>query len=306
MDFGFTGWRRALRLSLCCFVLIGAGRPSVAGVVWVVLQDGDWRIFYQSDRGSPLQGFDEAAHQDASSPALSPDGSQVAFEVQGQGILVCPTQGEAACRTVRPESGSAARPAWNPANGELVFVRYVIDAKGEDSDIFTTTEKLSKISPLLSQTGNQDDPDVSPDGRFLVYSSAQTLSLHRAGVQVVRQLWVLDLETGRARPLAPGASQDFHPDWSPSGQEIAFASDRGGELDVWVVRADGSGLRQVTSGEGSKTWPAWSPDGREILFTLAKDGRQGLWLIGADGSNLRSFEPFGAGSDVQLRDADWR
>jgi Tol biopolymer transport system component len=116
----------------------------------------------------------------------------------------------------------------------------------------------------------------------------------------------MSLETGTAQQLTLGSAQDIHPDWSPSGRGLAFASDRTAQFEIWVVNADGSGLRQVTSGPGAKTWPAWSPDGQVIMFTLVQDGLQSLWLVDADGTNLRPFEPFGPGLDIELKDADWR
>lgn len=274
--------------------------PAQAGIVYTALQDGTWVLHYQAGPGAPPRAIRKDLGLDASAPALSPDGKQVAFEIPGQGILVCPLEGAAQCRPVKPESGSAVRPAWNSTNGELVFARYVVDARGEESDLVTET------GPLLLQTGNQDEPDVSPDGRRLVYSSAQTIGMHRAGVQVVRQLWILDLAGGVARQVLAGNSQDIHPDWSPSGDEIAFASDREGTFDIWIVKLDGTGLRRVTSGPGAKTWPAWSPDGKTILYSVTRDGRQELEMIDRDGKNPRPFRPFGDGSDVQLRDADWR
>lgn len=296
-------WRTAL---LACLLAAIAAVPARAGIVYTALQDGTWVLHHQADPGAPPRAIRQDLALDASAPALSPDGTRVAFEVPGQGILVCPLEGTAQCRPVRPDLGSAVRPAWNPASGELVFARYVVDARGEESDLVTTGEQLARTSPLLLQTGNQDEPDVSPDGRLLVYSSAQTIGLHRAGVQVVRQLWVLDLTNGVARQVLAGNSQDIHPDWSPSGEEIAFASDREGTFDVWTVKMDGTGLRRVTSGAGAKTWPAWSPDGKTILYSVTRDGRQELEMIDRDGKNPRPFRPFGAGSDVQLRDADWR
>ena len=303
---GRAGRRGRIYILALALWLTGAatGRAAIVYLTWIADR---WSLQYQGDRDLPPSLVVGHLALDASAPALSPDGSRVAFEVPGQGILVCLVDGSSDCRKVHTEGGTAAlRPAWNPATGELVFVRYTVDARGEESDIFTAGEDLSKISPLLLQTGNQDDPDISRDGRFLVYNSAQTISMHRAGVQVVRQLWILELETGIAHQVLAGNSQDLHPDWSPSGQEIAFASDRGGDFDIWIIKADGRSLRKVTSGEGSKTWPAWSPDGKNLLFTRAREGRQELWSIGADGTGARPLQPFGPDRDVQLRDADWR
>jgi TolB protein len=198
------------------------------------------------------------------------------------------------------------RPTWHPTTNELILVHYVVSAGHEDSDILTTRKGLVETAPLLTQTGNQDYPHVSPNGRLLAYTSAHTISLHRGAVQVVQQLWAMDLTTGVAQQLVAGNAQDIHPRWSPSGRALAFASNRSGQFEIWVVNTDGSGLQQVTSGPGAKTWPAWSPDGKSIMFTLMQDGHQRLWIIDVDGFNLRPFEPFGPGADVELRDADWR
>lgn len=290
--------RRKTSLALAAFL---AAASAEAAVTYTSLRDGLWQVVYQDQPSSAPRVIGGNLGADASAPSFSPDGKQVAFEVTGQGILVCPVAAGEKCRTLQTDVGTAVRPAWTPS-GELVFARYIVDASGEDSDLLATQNGLGDIRPLVLQTGSQDDPDVSPDGKSLAYVSAQTISLRRAGMQVVRHLWVMDLGTGVPRLLVPGIHQDLHPDWSPDGQWIAFASDRSGELEIWVVRPDGSGLKQITSGPGSKTWPAWSPDGKKILYTGSHEGRQGLWLVGADGSGA---EPFVAGGE-QLRDADWR
>ncbi len=282
--------------------LAASAMPAGAGVAYTALRDGLWQVLYQDSPSSAPKVVGGDLGADASAPALSPDGKRVAFEVAGQGILVCALEGQAGCQTVKTGTGTAGRPAWDPKSGELVFVRYLASTSGEDSDILVTQNALRDIRPLVTHTGNQDEPDVSPDGRLLAYSSGIVISLRQSGVRVVRQLWVMDLASGVPSLLVPGTHQDIHPDWSPDGQWIAFASDRGGEFDIWVVRPDGSGLRQVTSGPGTKTWPAWSPDGRKILYTRSADGKQGLWLVGADGAGAAPF----SAETAELRDADWR
>jgi dipeptidyl aminopeptidase/acylaminoacyl peptidase len=276
-----------------------------AGLAYVALRDGHWQLYVQAGvaaKPAPVR----SDRQDVSAPALSPARPLVAFEVPGDGIHVCELRQATRCRVVRAPRGPAARPAWHPTTGELILVQFRAAAHEEDSDLVVTRNALSEVVPFLAQTGIQDDPDVSPDGRRLVYTVGSTVSLHRGDVTVVQQLWVMDLETSRARQLLFGTVRDMQPDWSPSGNAIAFASDRSGQFEIWVVGADGAGLRQVTRGDGVKTWPAWSPDGKSIMFTVARDGRYSLWIIDEDGKHLRRFEPFGPGSDVEIRDADWR
>ena len=51
---------------------------------------------------------------------------------------------------------------------------------------------------------------------------------------------------------------DVFPSWSPSGQQIAFGTDRDdGAREIYVMNADGSGRRRLTNGkyfDGTQDW----------------------------------------------------
>jgi Tol biopolymer transport system component/DNA-binding winged helix-turn-helix (wHTH) protein len=72
------------------------------------------------------------------------------------------------------------------------------------------------------------------------------------------------------------------PTWSPDGQLMAYASDRGGKLDIWVQQVNGGGPVQVTHGPGNNWQPSWSPDGKYIAYRSETGG--GLFIIPALGS----------------------
>ena len=57
----------------------------------------------------------------------------------------------------------------------------------------------------LTSDGRNEDPSWAPDGRHLTFVS------NRTGA---KQLWVVDIETGRSRQLTRGASVRL-PAWSP-------------------------------------------------------------------------------------------
>lgn len=270
-----------------------------------LLQDR-WVIHYQRDPDSAPEPLVSQGSADGNAPALAPDGRHIAFDAHGREIHVCPRQGKTTCRIIDVPGRAVVHPAWHPLTGELVMTGFATGAGGEDAELFSTAGGLDTVEALIEQTGILDYATLSPDGRRIAYSAGQSISLLRGGTQVVNNLWTMDLVTGHARPLLAGSARDIHPKWSPTGNTLAFASNRSGRFEVWVVGRDGAGLRQVTSGTGSKTWPAWSPDGRSLLFTRYEGGRYSLWLIEVDGSGLRPFQPYGAGSDMQLRDADWK
>ncbi|MFZ5904346.1 MAG: DPP IV N-terminal domain-containing protein [Chloroflexota bacterium] len=154
-------------------------------------------------------------------------------------------------------------------------------AGGEDARAF------EKVDNILGRSW-------SPDGRFIAYSDVQ-----KDGSE--RDIYKLDVETGTVENLtADYGGWDAWPSWSPTGEWIAFTSDRSADGkaldDIWIMKADGSGLRNLTDNgyDWEDSHPAWSPDGRQIAFfrmgSLFSDESTagwppGLWLMDADGGN---------------------
>lgn len=280
---------------------------SEAQVVFSALQDGAWRLYRQADPAAapapvPTPGVDG----DQGAPRLAPGGAEVAFEVTGGGLRVCPLDGGAPCRVLAPDRGFPVRPAWNPRTLVLVFARYTATAEEEQSTLQQADGTLTHVEPVIEQTGIQDFPDISPDGARLAYTSWLTVMPYRGGVSVVQQLWTLDLARGRAGQLVLSNASDIHPRWSPDGSRLAFSSNRTGRYEIWTVAADGGDPRQVTDGPGDKTWPVWSPDGGRILFTHVQAGRSGLSLLTLADGVIAPYRPFGPDAGVEIKDADWR
>lgn len=109
------------------------------------------------------------------------------------------------------------------------------------------------------------DPDVSPDGRYVVFSNYS---------QALKQTWILrlDLQTGELvnlsmvnRGIVPGA--DAHARFSPDGQRIAFVGTVGFNAQILTMGLDGSDIQQITNDSLMHAYPAWSPDGRDLVFT---------------------------------------
>ena len=105
------------------------------------------------------------------------------------------------------------------------------------------------------------DPQVSPDGRQIVYTRRW---VNTREDRWETALWVMDADGSRQRLLTRGSS----PRWSPDGTRILYLAEGDqGTNQVFVRWMDAEGAAsQVTRMEQAPRDPRWTPDGRHIVF----------------------------------------
>jgi len=92
------------------------------------------------------------------------------------------------------------------------------------------------------------DPQVSPDGRYVVYTQRETdMEANRGRTD----LWLLDLADGKSLPsprrLTQHPAADSSPRWAADGSGVFFLSSRGGSSQIWHISLAGGEAQQVTS-----------------------------------------------------------
>src|SRR6185295_1474016 len=111
------------------------------------------------------------------------------------------------------------------------------------------------------------DPQISPDGRWIAYTIADT---DKAANKRITQIYVISTDGGEPRQLTNEKQSSSSPRWSPDGKRIAFVSSRDGQAQVWTMEvSDGTAgaLKKITSISTGADGPVWSPDGKWIAFT---------------------------------------
>ncbi|WP_419935206.1 prolyl oligopeptidase family serine peptidase [Candidatus Palauibacter sp.] len=110
---------------------------------------------------------------------------------------------------------------------------------------------------------------VSPDGRWVAYVvTGRDMEEDRQETDV----WVVPAAGGPSdvRQLTFRPGSDDSPVWHPSGDWLAFSSDRDGERQVYGIQPDGGEAWQVTSHETSVGSFRFAPDGRRVGFTASR------------------------------------
>ncbi len=108
---------------------------------------------------------------------------------------------------------------------------------------------------------------ISPDGKYVAYTVGETDWKQDA---FVTQLWLANMTTGKLLQLTRGDKSSSNPQWSPSGDWLAFTSNRAGDKNqIFVISPDGGEAMQLTKAENGVGGFAWSRDGKSIAFTAS-------------------------------------
>jgi len=170
------------------------------------------------------------------------------------------------------------------------FVVVVSKVDSEAGEVYLL-DKVGVATRLTNNARMENNVALSPD---------RTKVAFHAGAPDDYASWeifVLDLATLEETQVTDNAVLDGHPDWSPDGSRIVFASfqdDQGNPTataDVYVVNVDGTGLVRLTDSPWEDNDPEWSPDGTMIAFKSTRRtqqaAREEVYVMDADGGNVR-------------------
>jgi Tol biopolymer transport system component len=237
---------------------------------------------FPSPEKTPLQQLTYESSQDFYAD-WSPDGQKIAIISDRSGAWnVWVINADGSSPQVLTQDHQATSPSWSPDGESIVYATDRASGMRFWTDLWIMKKDGSSQEPLLkTPTFKELVPSWSPNGQLIV-----TLSLDMNAPPAWRVL-LIDLESRQTEEITQEGIPFSRLAWRPSGQEIAFVSDRSGHPEVWMMDQNGENAHPVTNDGAEKAHPDWSPDGKWIAFASKKAGNWDLWIIQPDGSGLR-------------------
>jgi serine/threonine-protein kinase len=250
--------------ALALIVGNGFGNISPSGIVVCRVSDG--RVTRVTDTLSLNQ-----------SPVWSPDARWLYFISSRHGPRDVYAQrlsgsGRPSGDPVRLTTGLDAHTMSPSADGKRLAYAILSAESNIWSLALTGRIPISGSTATRVTNGNQntESASISPDGRWLLYDSdlGGNMDLYR-----------MSLATGVPERLTSDPSDDFAPELSPDGRDIAFHSWRGGgSRDIYVMPLDGGPVQRMTNSPFQEALVSWSPDGNALAFNEFT-GRGGIWIV---------------------------
>ena len=224
-------------------------------------------------------------------PAVSPDGSSIAFTYGGQIWRVPSAGGEAVSLT----SGEffSTRPVWSPDGRQIVFA----SKRHGNLDLFIMPASGGTIKRLTYHSADDLPYTFSPDGKQIYFSSSRPESPRSVLVGTYTnsdQLYTVPAAGGRSRLLLPTPALDVAAD--ASGRYLLYdnrpiyenewrkgaVSD--GTRDIWLYDLQNKSHRKLTDYRGEDRDAVWVPGGKGYYFLSERSGSFNIWFASLDSS----------------------
>jgi hypothetical protein len=219
--------------------------------------------------------------QQASQPAISPDGHRLAYrswDRAGRSISVRELDDGHTWAWVN--YAEAARPHWSPDSENIVF-----PSQHESDRQWRIYRTVGTTIELLRRHGG----DLF--GRVPAWLASGEIVYWECPLN---QCGLYRMKSDGSNPVRlTTAEHDTAPALSPDGRSIAFMTNfEENNWDIQVASAYPGGelsARRLTTNAARDGLPAWSPDGEWIAYLTDRDGSWAVWVMHPDGSNKRAL-----------------
>jgi serine/threonine-protein kinase len=234
---------------------------SADGTLVYVRGMGDERRLLWVDRNGRAEHVAAAPHTFLD-PRVSPDGFRIAAQAaDGDNDIWTYDVVRGSLTRLTFDAGEDETPVWSR---DGMWLAWATQRSGSPRQLLRRRSDGSGAEQVLWSTDRHAHlHDWSPDGSTLLVTQDSDGS--------ARDVWLVAVSGGDARPLLSGPFEECNPRLSPDGRWLAYSSDESGRFEVYVLRLPGLEQRaQVSVGGGDS--PVWRSDGREVVYRSA-DGQ---------------------------------
>lgn len=225
------------------------------------------------------------------SPRFSHDGSMIAVNRDDRhshpSIAILDKNGKEISRIRRLHGDGGL--SWSPDNSRIFFSQAEVSLTGNNYQDLYRYDLPGKSVKRLSKGLRASEPDLSPDGRKLLFITK---------TRNAQELALIDLSTVESSPEAnPEIIKHYadtrlgSPRWAPDGKSILFIkTGNSGHSTLQIINtADKNTQREILSTDRAILSASWSPDGKYVIYTSDINGVY----------NLHSFD-LTSGSSTQI------
>jgi hypothetical protein len=241
------------------------------------------------------------------SPAWSPSGSRIAYEVGG---ILTAANADGSNAQFWYDSGTRMFAIdWAPDETRLALTEGPVGPDFDNTLLHWVAARPEPPGQVINLDVQPAAAAWSPDGTRVAFVDGWEIAV--GGVQTVAP-------DGTGLTTVPNTQgltftnyfSNGAVDWSPDGQRLAFSGQQGGDAGIFTVSLDGSGLTRVTTAPAglADAAPAWSPDGSKLAFVRWPDdspsGPRRLFVVDSAGGVPTQLPA--AGDSVSPNQIDWQ
>jgi TolB protein len=221
-------------------------------------------------------------------PAVSPDGTKIAFTSYSRGnpaIFIFSVDPVRRLPFYNQVASMNATPDFTPDGKQIV---YSSTASGW-AQIYVADLDGSNFRRISSTRAIEVEPKVNPKtGNEIAFVSG------RSGPQ---QIYRMNMDGANVERLTPGEGEAGNPSWHPDGQFLAYSWTRGyatGNFNVFIMDVATRSYTQLTQGAGRNENPSWAPDGQRLVFMSTRSGSPQIWTMLANGRQVQRLTTQGS------------
>ncbi|GHT12053.1 tricorn protease [Bacteroidia bacterium] len=211
-------------------------------------------------------------------PAISPDGSQVAFSYKGDIYTVPVSGGEA--KQITMHVAHDYMPVWSPDGKNIAFA----SNRFGNFDIYLTSANGGNATRLTTFSGAESPYTFTPDGKYIVFGAKIQAPAASAAFPsaVMAELYKVPVTGGRTEQILATPAENVF--FTKDGKRFVY-QDRKGQEDrlrkhhkssvtrnIWMYDLTSKKFTELNADAGEDNYPVLSPDNKTVYFLSERSG----------------------------------